>query len=469
MFIKFKKYKSLFRETLVSVVIGVFLFYFWTRVHSEHSRISDNVKTLKQPLGEIKQKFAPCALQQNESTLNQHLFNIDRSKFLLPLLTNGPNNQLIGFRDAIFLSIIINRTLVIPKFYKHKSSEQIEASLRVNLRTLSRLIPIISETEMNERCNGKIDGLFLTDRSSWMASKGAPYHHLADLTGIPSLHKTSEKETPCYPNNNLLLSDLDSDSTTLLRSIYPSDKKCVLYVYPYRSVGVRESATKIRKAKSLLKSPFLTNNLLDFPVLIYSLGYVSTPLPDFLFKIAEQFRTQNLQNRTLIAVHWRFDKNDWMIRCPKQKPGDGKVYEMCAKMEKIGAKDVAIGIEEFRRKLTKSGTENPIVYVAAPLTISSFVDEIKSRLVASGIQTYSYSDARNYLDKHSGCSFIKEHFFDLLSLLEMNICLYSHIFLSSDTSSWSSNIIRDRIANKQNMLDKDILDIAWRGYELNIQ
>ena len=42
--------------------------------------------------------------------------------FVLPILQNGPNNQLVGFRETIFLAIKLNRTVVLPKFFKHHHS-----------------------------------------------------------------------------------------------------------------------------------------------------------------------------------------------------------------------------------------------------------------------------------------------------------------------------------------------------------
>ena len=43
--------------------------------------------------------------------------------YLLPALTYGPNNQLRGFRESLILSIITNRTLIIPPFFKHTRND----------------------------------------------------------------------------------------------------------------------------------------------------------------------------------------------------------------------------------------------------------------------------------------------------------------------------------------------------------
>ena len=48
----------------------------------------------------------------------------DPDKFLVPVLFFGPNNQIHGLREAIILSIKLNRTLALPPFYKHHTNVQ---------------------------------------------------------------------------------------------------------------------------------------------------------------------------------------------------------------------------------------------------------------------------------------------------------------------------------------------------------
>lgn len=47
------------------------------------------------------------------------IFKQDRDRFIIPILDGGPNNQLFELRETIFLAIKLNRTLVIPRFFKH--------------------------------------------------------------------------------------------------------------------------------------------------------------------------------------------------------------------------------------------------------------------------------------------------------------------------------------------------------------
>ena len=47
------------------------------------------------------------------------LFNFEKSKYLIPWLYNGPNNQLFGLRQAVYVAIALRRVLVMPLFFKH--------------------------------------------------------------------------------------------------------------------------------------------------------------------------------------------------------------------------------------------------------------------------------------------------------------------------------------------------------------
>ena len=44
--------------------------------------------------------------------------NLRTSHFLINLSPFGPNNQFRGFRDTILLSYLLNRTLILPLFFK---------------------------------------------------------------------------------------------------------------------------------------------------------------------------------------------------------------------------------------------------------------------------------------------------------------------------------------------------------------
>ena len=63
-------------------------------------------------------KKCPKAPSSKFCKLNPHAkFKLNPDKFLIPVLAYGPMNQMNGLFETIALSIILNRTLILPKMY----------------------------------------------------------------------------------------------------------------------------------------------------------------------------------------------------------------------------------------------------------------------------------------------------------------------------------------------------------------
>merc|ERR1712242_599157 len=63
-----------------------------------------------------------CPFDYHETRPNPEPTNKLRTDhFLINLSPFGPNNQFRGFRDTILLAYILNRTIVLPLFFKHNS------------------------------------------------------------------------------------------------------------------------------------------------------------------------------------------------------------------------------------------------------------------------------------------------------------------------------------------------------------
>ena len=413
-----------------------------------------------------------CPLEWKSPLHKNPLLKLDPHKFIFPLLINGPNNQMIGLRDSIFLSIALNRTLILPQFYQHKSSLAVETELRVDVKTLSTLISVKRPSEINKLCEKDIRALFITDRSLWMLKQDPPFHRLADLSGVEKLHRGTVNTVQLLPSEDFKGLQRHEGTVPLMRKLYTSNERCALYVYPFRSVGTRECASAVREARKFMSEPgqIIDVNTID-PELLYSIGYINSPKPKFVKQIADDFRSGVFRNQSLIAVHWRFDREDWMLRCAKQDKPDGKqiVIDICDKIEKIQAVDIATGIEGFRKLLKeKYKIDASNVYFAAPLTMQKLVDKVTQYFANTNTKLFTYSDAKRHMEQYSECYFVSEYFDDILSSFEMDLCLHSAAFLSSDTSSWSSNIIRDRNANKWNNADKPILNIVWEAHQQRV-
>ena len=477
---KVKRKLKIFRfnfQDLISFTLAILLFCcLWSyprtslRVEAEFRILDRRISLESRSSLKTNKSQASCQLPRQVPLQSNPLIKVDQERFLIPLLINGPNNQVIGLRDSIFLTICLNRTLILPRFYRHKSNVTVDPELRIDLQKLSSLISIRKSTDVNELCKNEKVALFITDRSSWMILQGPSYRRLAYLSGIKSLHGGSKKDIPLYPREKRKNLQLQHGTLQLIKELYSSEHRCAVYVYPFRSVGTRESAVALREAKTLMSNPATQINPTKLsPELLYSLGYVNSPKPLFLRQLAAEFRTDFLRNQSSIAIHWRFDPEDWMLRCEKQDKSDGKqnVIDMCNKLGKITSQDIAQGIIQFldRLKDHKNITVK-LVYFAAPLTLCKLINDVRDAIMSANIKIFTYSDVEKHLKKHSDCDFVRNHFNDILSSIEMELCLHSTIFLSSDTSSWSSNIIRDRTANKWSKDDDSILNIVWDAHQI---
>ena len=117
-----------------------------------------------------------CPKQPNTSTLpknNFTKFKTDPEKYLIPLLLWGPSNQLVGLRETIALSLILNRTLVLPKLYRHyvdpasgkaEWNDAIDPGIKISVTRLQKLLPVIYIDELPKICPDSKDIAILPAR-----------------------------------------------------------------------------------------------------------------------------------------------------------------------------------------------------------------------------------------------------------------------------------------------------------------
>ena len=134
--------------------------------------------------------------------------NIRKTHFLINLSPFGPNNQFRGFRDTILLSHLLNRTIVLPLFFKHNSdpsqnsqkSHFQPANQRVDINSLKKFIPVITFEEFSKQCKNEGIGASLFARTKFGYH---PYHWLKiyeDLSGVKMVKNQSYTAFMKKPN-----------------------------------------------------------------------------------------------------------------------------------------------------------------------------------------------------------------------------------------------------------------------------
>ncbi|XP_002127834.4 uncharacterized protein LOC100180089 [Ciona intestinalis] len=410
------------------------------------------------------------------------LIKLDKTKFLFPLLVNGPNNQILGLRDSIYLAIKLNRTLIVPYFIKHKTDssgafDQVPAEARMDVDELKVLIPTVPHAQLQQVCRNKVDSVFLSEVSKNMHAT-LPYERISKLAGLNvDKPKDSSPGVEMLPRNEHdLIIKLNDINVPKLRNMYKSNGRCAVYVHPFRTVGAHESSPKMREAKIILEDYEENNIRTQYDQkdeeLVYSLGFMSTGHPQFVKQIADEFRNKVMHDASVLAVHYRFDPNDWMIRCAKPAGNTVEINKMCQQLDKIKPIDIANGLFAYINGLSRGKTvQVQAIYFAAPLTLSNLISEVRvlfdknvAKNYGTKIPIFTYVDLEKFLGKYINCQHVGNNFEDVLSLVEMEICLKSISFISSQSSSWSNIVMRHRVANKVMKYDSHTLMVVWEAY-----
>jgi hypothetical protein len=85
---------------------------------------------------------------------------------LIPMLVWGPNNQLQGFRESVYIAKALNRSIAAPLFFpnwnQQSSLPRIEASMRLNIQSLTEIASVINPAEVSYLCGGVVSAIFKT-------------------------------------------------------------------------------------------------------------------------------------------------------------------------------------------------------------------------------------------------------------------------------------------------------------------
>ena len=94
---------------------------------------------------------------------------LDPEHFLIPILEWGPNNQLRGFMESMYIAIQLNRTLIIPPFFKHRTDTTVlsheeqyalHPTKRIDPYLVSKYMSAAEDYDMKRLCNGKVNAVF---------------------------------------------------------------------------------------------------------------------------------------------------------------------------------------------------------------------------------------------------------------------------------------------------------------------
>ncbi|XP_039264860.2 uncharacterized protein LOC120340622 [Styela clava] len=405
------------------------------------------------------------------------VFKMNPDKFILPLLQNGPNNQLMGFREAIFVGLKLNRTIVIPKFIKHHSDNQstlpyVSPVHRIQVADLCKFISCISFDDFREACDYKIDAVFHIRKFSVRSIRR--HEKFMDMK-VREINKNNEgNDGPKYkfipptpiPDGRESRNFHDRD----IIGLFDSMERCVIYPRPLFNLHLPPLGKKeYGKNLELVKNAEDLRRLSE-KRLFLTIAHVAKN-PKYITKLAEDFWRSTMKGRPYISLHWRYQKEEFMLRCNKPITNIVK-KNICYNAMAITANDIAISIEQRVIWIRKAKLFNiRDIYIASPPSERNLIAEVAKILYEEhGWLTFTSLSLTDYLnDAFKPCPVLQGHYNDILSTTEMEICSLSVAFLGSQRSSWSDVVHTDRKAPKHDHIsvqfDGDIFKMALKIIE----
>ena len=364
-----------------------------------------STKTCTLPLEFLK----PSAQKLPEST-----------KFLIPVLKWGPNNQMMGFFEALSVAKSANRRLVLPPFYFHEKTQKhtkpsVPGELRVNIDAIPELVTL---EEYKSFCGSDLDAVFLAIEKD-VFSKNSP-----DRSGV-MIQRTRlfQQITGVQILNNKTL-DLRHDLEKFPAKFTPDvrlnwrgyfrkaeDKRCAALILPYRSI--KAFANEKGSAEAYGFSKLVEKIKTDFEA---SYGKIK------------------------LGLHWRFNQGDWSNRCDEKNPRS-QLAECQILSKGFDKKHLA-------NNLMIDSEEDDFIYLASPPSERKFIGEIAAftvgRQVLTGEVLEEFISAR-----FDGCDWFEDYLDEVISLVEQALLASGKYFIPWSTSSWSARIIDVRRADRR--------------------
>nr|XP_018671699.1 uncharacterized protein LOC108950429 [Ciona intestinalis] len=395
-------------------------------------------------------KLKSCPVKVNFGSSNKNpMIRLRNDRFLFVIVKNGPNNQLSSLRDAIFLCIMLNRTLVLPLMFKHKTDRQnrngnvINIAHRVDLDALGRLIPFVMLDKFRQSCEGRINDVFRVKFLSPNRYRG--FEKLLNMTIDEFHHSTKRNKAyalPKFPLSKNLTKPhyfkLEATKEEVLNA-YDSKDPCALYPEPYKSLLITDFKPKEKTPKKINLSEITPTDL-------FSEIRRHTPHPRHTRHMASQYVDDVIKTRQFLFVHWRFDRPDFMRRCLHDNPwATPRWMKLCKEIQSFRPQDVARAIAH---QTTQYGCGD--VYIASPPAEAEFIQNVSKILRQNyRLRVFVDTDLVKYLDEYfSSCDWLSSNRDDIQSTIEMDIATISKVFLSSDMSSWSKEVLFTRNASE---------------------
>ena len=437
---------------------------------------------------------------ENEN-IDPRVIAANPDQYLFSVSPFGPNDQVRGFRDNIILAYYLNKTLVLPHFIKHDFDPMVnpkkinhnirQASEKVDLYELSKFINFVTMDQLSDKgiCKGQFDVAYYArfefgkvfykrlntydDIYGFHITNGRSYNDFIDDPKLAKINVFPDMARDTYKYGNKIKGSKREKSDIYLamshkavQSAYgdtkdytTSDKQCSIYVCTSKNVvWGKQFLNPPRQA--VLSDEELAGKKLAQEMM------EATPRPKAVRLMANNFLAKNLENEgtaKFVVLHWRFTFKEIFDRtCMTGWKGAGDIDlskdKCCEILHKETADVIATHIGE--RMATWLFTVNKKMkvdhlYIATPNHEDSarIIKSIKEHehVKSQEIKVYTSDDLIEQMEEQfSECDSetFKEHKWDFVSQVEMELALRSYIFIETENSSWSMAIKLERAVKK---------------------
>ena len=327
-------------------------------------------------------------------------YKTDRKKYISVVVSRGPNNQLISLRESLFVAIRLNRSYIIPPFFKHGlgdptakgEADIIPTYLRVDTHRIRQLIHTRNPSDVKSACPSvgfdafyvvsalcKEEGLTRLKRTcSYLNltchSENGHFIGGEQCTNIP---------IPIFPSDEMKVNEnpgsspTDKITTKFVRNLtriegyYSTDHICPVIVYPYQMVNFWHHLNLYSMGK------ITDDNQIMKDIVIH------TPRPSFLQNFVDQFLTR--LGGPFLAIHWRYDAEDWVKeQCSNNTPQRSFICQNPSIM--TSADELATFIIKYIKK-AQTEAEFDFMYIASPPAQVELLENVRE-LVTLAMPTF---------------------------------------------------------------------------------
>ena len=433
----------------------------------------NNFNKILAPKGELSQDeylklqnlFCPIDDSEDYQEIVNSLIPLDPNRFMVPLLAFNPSSQLRGLREAIFVAIALNRTLVVPTFFEMKTGETqsvIHPHHRIDEHRLRQFISTISGLDFKQITgSNQFDSIFYTRSNSCTDGRIERLKLLCEESlriDCHNLYNNVENskaaclnyhpQIPFYPRDLEFLTNSNNQNTVLryemskstIRRFYGNSfEKTSLIMYPFHSLDILQIINKkhivLTPDSQVLDLARRNTDMISDNLDLFSKIIQYTSRPKYIRYVAQKFIKEKLkmnsESGAFLAIHWRYDLHDWHKHCMTID----SLVPHCQKIATVinNHQLVAKTWMTLVKALISKGLRLDSVYLAtAPVdyeSVKKFTAAMQSE-VGESVKVVSFERGLSEFadEQFHKCDYYGRNKADIISLLEMEICSQSKVW-----------------------------------------